>query len=94
LTATGTTPAWSAPRNATEHQQQDALLAPQAEAEQRGGEAARLRFERGVTEAGAVVDVRELGGAAGVHVEQVAGEIERFGRRWHRWRPDGAGDAR
>ncbi len=64
-----------------EHQQQHALLAPDAEPEQGRGEAPRPLLELAVAQAGAIVDVGDLGGAAGVDLEQVLRKIQRLGRR-------------
>ena len=71
------------PLVAVEHQQQDALLAANAQAEQGGGETARAVFEIAVGERAAIVDVGDLAGAAAVRGEQVLGEIEGLGRLGH-----------
>jgi hypothetical protein len=82
------------PGVAVEHEEQHALLAADAEADERRGEAPGALVELAVREAAAVVGVGELGGAAAVGVEQVAGEVERFGRRRHRGRRLAGGRAR
>jgi hypothetical protein len=67
------------------HQQQDPLLSANAEGGERCGEAAGTLLELAVGDAAAVVDVGDARCAAAVDVEQVMREVERFGRRQHRW---------
>jgi hypothetical protein len=69
------------PVGAVQHQQQHALLAPDAERAQARGAALHALGKTAVAQAAGIVDERSLVGPAGVGLEQMLGEVER-GRRW------------
>ena len=66
-----------------EHQQQHALLAAQAEAEQAARKASRALGKLAIAETRPIVDERELVRPRCVGLEQVAREVQRVGRRNH-----------
>ena len=70
------------------HQQQHALLAANAQREQCGSAASRAHGQFAVGKLTRVVEVRDLAGARGVEVDQMAGEVESL---WGRQRPGCSG---